>query len=173
MILYSLICDSDHDFEVWFKSSGDFEDQSNKGYISCPICGSEAVSKSLMAPSISTSRSRQDRITAADDAAGPSPDASGAVPDTNPAMMLQPQMALSNPDPKMTALLDAMRKLKNHVTENADYVGKDFAEEARKIHYGESEERGIYGETTPQEAEGLREEGIEVQPLPVLPDETN
>jgi len=82
-------------------------------------------------------------------------------------------MALSAPDPKTAMLLDAMRKLKNHITENADYVGKNFAEEARKIHYGETEERGIYGETTPQEAEGLREEGIEVQPLPILPDETN
>lgn len=168
MILYSLICDSDHDFEAWFKSSGDFEDQSGKGYVSCPICGSSSVSKSLMAPSVSTSRSRQDRIFAAEEPTTSTPAAE--VPAT---MAPQPQMALSAPDPKMTVLLDAMRKLKNHITENADYVGKDFAEEARKIHYGESEERGIYGETTPQEADGLREEGIEVQPLPVLPDETN
>ena len=168
MILYSLICDSDHDFEAWFKSSGDFEDQSDKGYVSCPICGSGAVSKSLMAPAVSTSRSRQDRIFAAEEPAGSAP-----VAETHPTVTPQPQMALSAPDPKTAVLLDAMRKLKNHITENAEYVGKDFAEEARKIHYGETEERGIYGETTPQEAEGLREEGIEVQPLPVLPDETN
>jgi len=168
MILYSLICDSDHDFDAWFKSSGDFEDQSDKGYVSCPICGSTTVSKSLMAPSVSTSRSRQNRIFAAE-----TPDSAALVADGPAAPPPQPQMALSAPDPKTAMLLDAMRKLKNHITENADYVGKNFAEEARKIHYGETEERGIYGETTPQEAEGLREEGIEVQPLPVLPDETN
>lgn len=168
MILYSLLCDKDHEFEVWFKSSGDFDIQSEKGYISCPVCGSSSISKSLMAPSVSTSKRKQMQVAPHEDFGG-----MPAGPAATPPEGSSAQMALASPDPKMAALLDVMRKLKNHITENADYVGQDFAEEARKIHYGETEERGIYGETTPKEAESLLEEGIEIQPLPVLPDETN
>lgn len=155
MILYSLICAADHVFDVWFKSSEDFDKQSERGLVSCPVCGSSKISKSLMAPSVSTSKRKAGQV----------------VPEES-RPNAPPQMALPA-DPKMAVVLEAMRRLKSHVTENADYVGPKFAEEARKIHYGEAEERGIYGETTPQEAENLREEGIDIHPLPVLPDETN
>ena len=67
----------------------------------------------------------------------------------------------------------AMRKIRDHVTENADYVGEKFPEEARKIHYEEAEKRGIYGEATTDEAKALAEEGVEFHPLPILPEEQN
>ncbi|MEM1047609.1 MAG: DUF1178 family protein [Pseudomonadota bacterium] len=153
MILYTLECDRDHQFEAWFKSSEDFETQVKRGFVACPHCQSVQVGKALMAPAVSTSKQKSD-------------------PPTNPSAQ-DGGVPLAAPDPKMAELVDAMRRLKAQVTQNADYVGKDFAEEARKIHYGEVEERGIYGESTLQDAESLREEGIDVYPLPVLPDETN
>ena len=157
MIRYALVCDKDHDFEAWFKGADDFDSQSGRGLISCPVCGSASVDKALMAPSVSTSRQRETRSSVSAD---------------NLPVPAQ-QQAVAAPDPRMTQLLDAMRELKKQVTENADYVGSDFAEEARKIHYGETEERGIYGETTIDEARGLLDEGIEVHPVPILPDERN
>lgn len=175
VILYSLLCDKDHDFDAWFKSSDDFDKQAERGLVSCPMCGSTQVSKSLMAPAVSTSKRKQNQMVPIEEASAVTSagnDSGGAVVAADTPAPVAP-VALSNPDPKMAGLLDAMRKLKTHITENADYVGQDFAEEARKIHYGEIEERGIYGETTLKEAESLRDEGIEVQPIPVLPDETN
>ncbi len=155
MILYTLECDRDHQFEAWFKSSDDFETQVKRGFVACPHCQSVQVGKALMAPAVSTSKQKS----------APPAHPVNAEADTG--------VALAAPDPKMAELVDTMRRLKAQITQNADYVGKDFAEEARKIHYGEAEERGIYGESTVQDAESLREEGIDVYPLPVLPDETN
>ena len=77
------------------------------------------------------------------------------------------------PDPRQIALRQALREIRQKVTENADYVGDKFAEEARKIHYNEVEARGIYGEATPDDAKALIEEGIEFHPLPILPEEGN
>lgn len=155
MILYTLECHRDHQFEAWFKSSDDFETQAKRGFIACPHCQSVQVGKALMAPAVSTSKQKAD-------------------PPTVPAKQgADGGQAVAAPDPKTAELVDAMRRLKTQITQNADYVGKDFAEEARKIHYGEVEERGIYGESTLQDAESLREEGIDVYPLPVLPDENN
>ena len=75
--------------------------------------------------------------------------------------------------PERTEMVAALRKLREHLTENADYVGPKFAEEARRIHYNETEKRGIYGEASSEEAHALAEEGIEFHPLPVLPEEHN
>lgn len=75
--------------------------------------------------------------------------------------------------PAPAELMDAMRKIRRHVEENADYVGDRFADEARRIHYSEKDERGVYGEATPGEIGELNEEGIETCPLPVLPEEQN
>ena len=76
-------------------------------------------------------------------------------------------------DPRLAAMMDMMREMRKHVEENAEYVGDRFAEEARKIHYEETEQRGIYGETSPDEAKALIEEGITVHPLPRLPEDGN
>ena len=143
MIRYSLACRSGHDFEAWFANSDAYEKQQAKGSIACPVCGSTSVDKGLMAPAVATSRKKDSMRLAAN------------VPD------------------QQKEFLAAVRKLRDHLTENADYVGPKFAEEARKIHYNETEKRGIYGEASSEEARALSEEGIEFHPLPTLPEEHN
>jgi hypothetical protein len=75
--------------------------------------------------------------------------------------------------PQERELRKKLKELREHLTKNADYVGQKFPEEARKMHYGETEHRSIYGEASPDQAKELHEEGIEFHPLPVLPDERN
>jgi len=146
MIRYSLSCRNAHQFEAWFAGSDVFEKQRAASQITCPDCGTSEVSKMLMTPSVSTSKSKQQETE-------PVPVASStAVPDEVLAMM---------------------RQIRDKVTESADYVGRDFAEEARKIHYGEQDERGIYGEASADEVMTLHEEGIDILPLPVLPEDRN
>ncbi len=149
MIHYSLVCEADHAFEGWFRSSGDFEAQVAKGLVTCPVCGSVSVSRGLMAPSVQSARGRDEREDTV----------------KRQTMMM--------PDPAQKMLLEALREIRKKVTENADYVGDKFAEEARKMHYGEAEHRGIYGEATADEAHSLSEEGIEFQALPGVPEERN
>ena len=146
MIRYALKCDRGHGFEAWFRSSTDFE----KGETACPVCGSLAVAKAVMAPQVA----RKDRG------------------ETNVEAKSE-KMRLATADPRQQAIIAAIKELRQKVTENADYVGDKFAEEARKIHYEETEPRGIYGEATSDEAKALVEEGIEVHPLPVLPEDRN
>ncbi|MGQ7794289.1 DUF1178 family protein [Faunimonas sp. B44] len=146
MIRYSLVCAGRHEFEAWFGSSGAFDAQRAAGHVACPICGSLEVEKALMAPSITTGRKGSE----------------GRAEQTSPA---------HGPDRKQ--MIEAMKKVRNQLIANADYVGDRFAEEARKIHYEEAEKRGIYGQATPEEARGLIEEGVSFAPLPVLPDDAN
>ena len=135
MIRYALSCDAGHEFEGWFGSSSDYDDQSARGMVSCPVCDSAAVRKQIMAPAVAgTKRTR------------------GEAPAIPREMMMQ-----------------AMAKVRAHVEETFDYVGDAFAKEARDIHEGKSEERGIYGEATPAEVKGLVEDGVPVAPLPPAP----
>jgi hypothetical protein len=152
MIRYRLICREGHEFEAWFAGSTAYEEQRADGRVTCPQCGSADVAKALMAPSVSTSRSRAGRDVAKD---------------TEKKVPVAGQRSLP---PEAMALL---REFREKVTAEAEYVGPQFAEEARKIHYGEREETGIYGEAAPDEVESLNEEGIEVLPLPVLPEDRN
>ncbi|TBW40435.1 DUF1178 family protein [Siculibacillus lacustris] len=149
MIHYSLLCDSDHAFEGWFRSSEDFDAQAAKGLISCPVCGSTVVNRAMMAPSVRTARGREEREEA---------------PRRQAVMM---------PDPAQKMMLEALREIRKKVTENATYVGDRFAEEARRMHFGEVEHQGIYGEATADEVHALAEDGVEFQPLPTLPEERN
>ena len=142
MIRFNLACDQDHEFDAWFASSDEFETQGRRGLVTCPHCGSAKVEKSLMAPSVASSSSR----------------------DTVPMAALNKEHA---------ELVAQMRKLRDHVVANAENVGSAFGEEARKMHYGETESRGIYGEANREEAVSLLEEGIPVAPLPVLPEDAN
>ena len=151
MIRYRLTCPDAHEFEAWFSSSAAYDAQAKAGHVTCPECGSNKVEKTLMAPNVATSRKKEATREKVKAAASPRPVASQM-----PAEMLE-----------------MMRKIRDHVRENADYVGDKFAEEARKIHYEESEARGIYGEATPDEAQALHEEGIAVHPLPLLPEDKN
>ncbi len=142
MIRYSLICENVHEFEGWFSEGADFDRQVASGFLTCPVCNSASISKSLMAPSVSTARKKEEMQTVAMD----------------------------------TARREAFLKLKEAVAAikaNSEDVGTRFPEEARKIHYGEADARGIIGQATPDEAEALVEEGIEIAALPVLPEDVN
>ncbi|MET3662559.1 DUF1178 family protein [Aquamicrobium ahrensii] len=141
MIRFSLVCEYDHEFEAWFRSSDDFEVQKKRGFVDCPTCGSSRVDKALMAPAVSTSEKKE-------------------------------KMALAMGDAQRRAL-EEMKALAAKVRENTDYVGDKFAEEARKIHFGEADARGIYGEATLEEAKDLAEDGVEFMPIPVFPDDRN
>ncbi|TDR95036.1 DUF1178 family protein [Enterovirga rhinocerotis] len=154
MIRYSLVCEAGHEFETWFPSGSAYDDQKARGLLSCPVCDSRDVRKAIMAPSVATKSS----LSAA--AADPAPVEAAA----------QPVTLLSEKEQAFRAMLKAVRE---QVTKNADYVGTGFAEEARRMHHGEIEQRSIYGETSPVEARALIEEGIEVHPLPPAPDDRN
>lgn len=164
MIRYTLTCPHDHAFEGWFRNAADFDDQAEAGHLACPVCGDSAVGKALMAPAVATARAKTAREAAPADTAAPAQPAAGPAPAGR-------MMAL--PDPRHAPVIEMMRKLRRLVTETADNVGADFVDEARRIHYGEAERRGIYGEATPEEARDLVEEGIALLPLPVLPEDKN
>jgi hypothetical protein len=141
LIRFSLICDSEHEFEAWFRSSDDFETQKKRGFVDCPSCGSHKVEKALMAPAVSTAR-KQEKVA----------------------------LAMGEEQRRMMTQMKAMAE---KIRANADYVGDKFAEEARKIHFGEADQRGIYGEATLEEAKSLAEDGVDFMPVPVFPDEQN
>ena len=153
MIHYQLRCAGDHAFDGWFKDSASFEKQAKRGLLECPTCGHTKVERALMAPAISTSRA----VAPAEPVAVETP----PPPPPVPAMMGGGRMPAQ--------LISMLQKLRAEVEQNCDYVGPELAEEARKIHRGEAEERGIYGETTPDEAEALAEEGIELRQIPWVP----
>jgi len=148
MIKYALTCEQAHEFETWFPSSDAFETQRKRGFVTCPFCDSAKVEKQIMAPSVA-------RTDKAPIASAPEP---------------QPMAVLSDRERELGT---ALRALREHVMKNAENVGKDFVEEARKMHFGETEERSIYGEADLAEARALLEEGIDVLPLPIVPDDRN
>ncbi|KAB1070679.1 DUF1178 family protein [Methylobacterium planeticum] len=154
MIRYALVCEAGHGFESWFPSSDAYDDQAARGLVSCPFCDSPRVAKSLMAPGIA----RTDR--------GRAPVPGEPAPSPSPA----PVPMIAEPERRIRALLRAVRQ---HVVDTAEHVGPRFPEEARKIHYGEVDSRPIYGEASPDEARALIDEGIDVAPLPPLPDDRN
>ena len=162
MIRYALACDNAHAFESWFASSDAYESLRGQGLVTCPACGSAEVSKQIMAPRVS----RTDRGGTGPGEAAPAP----AEPETPPAALPSPPALTSE---RERAVRTMVRALREHVTRTADYVGPSFADEARRMQSGETAHRPIYGEASPVEARELLEEGIEVLPLPVLPDDRN
>lgn len=156
MIHYQLRCEQAHEFDGWYKDSTSFDKLAAAGLVECPVCGSAKVSRALMAPAIAKTRAeRQEVAPQQPQATPPGPPSAG------------PQQAAAGPIPaQMVALLQRMRA---EVEKNCDYVGNDFADEARKMHRGESELRGIYGEASDSDAEELREEGIDIARLPWVP----
>ncbi|MEI2387352.1 DUF1178 family protein [Breoghania sp. JC706] len=161
MIHYSLICSEGHEFEGWFRNADDFDCQAADGHLTCPICGDDQISKALMAPAVSGTR-EADAPRPADEHAVAAPAERGNA---------VPMMAM--PNPQQAQIVEMMRKLRTLITESADNVGAQFASEARRMHYGETEPRGIYGEATPEDARDLIDEGIEILPLPLLPEDKN
>ena len=159
MIHYRLRCAKGHSFESWFQSSSAYEAQEARNLVDCPICGSTKVERDIMAPQIVSKKGREGARNA--------PAAEVASPDvtateSTPLLMAQER-----------ELRAKIKELRDHITKNADNVGERFHNEARKMHYGDIEHRPIYGEASPDEARALIDEGVEVSPLPVLPDDRN
>ncbi|HEX8166179.1 MAG TPA: DUF1178 family protein [Beijerinckiaceae bacterium] len=170
MIRYALACDRDHEFESWFPSSDAYDAQRARGLVECPLCGSAKVEKQIMAPRVA----RTDKGTGLGPGSGPSlpvPVPAPAGPDIRDAPAApQPVAMFSEKERELRAMVKALRE---HVEKHAEHVGGRFPDEARRMHYGEIEHRSIYGEASPGEARELIEEGIEIHPLPIVPDERN
>lgn len=166
MIHYSLQCGRGHSFDGWFASSEAFEAQSERGVLECPMCGTPDVSRALMAPAVRTQPGEAMPLEVP---------AESAPPDSAP----QPPATASAPthaaltEADRQKFVEAMRTLRKAVIEQGTDVGTDFPEEARRIHYGEAEPRGIYGKAEVDEARELIEEGIKILPLPQLPEDRN
>jgi hypothetical protein len=159
MIRYALYCEHDHPFEAWFASSGDYDVQAARGQVECPMCLSTAVRKQVMSPAISTSRRRSEAVPGAMVPAG-----------SQPADVAGQEVASPEAQAQMrTMMMEALSQVRRHVEDTFDYVGDSFAKEARDIHEGRSEQRGIYGEASPKEVKALLNDGITVAPLPPEP----
>ena len=147
MIRYDLNCEQGHAFDGWFRDSAGYDMQAAQGLVACAVCGSAKVEKQLMAPGLPMKANRMAQASQ--------------------------RLAAGPIDPRAKAMLQMMRGMRAEVEKNAEYVGEKFANEARRIHYEEAEKRGIYGEATAGDARALIEEGIEVHPLPRLPEDGN
>ena len=151
MIVFDLKCGpNSHVFEAWFGSSEDFDDQSRRGLVECPLCGSQAIEKAVMAPRVG---------------------AKG-----NQAIAAEASQIVVNQPERVKTMLAELARVQRRILEQSDYVGERFADEARAIHLGEAALRSIYGKATPAETESLLEEGIAVRPLPlpvIAPGEEN
>jgi hypothetical protein len=157
MIRYNLRCERGHVFESWFQSSAAYESQEKRKLVNCPVCGSARVERAIMAPQIVSQKGRS-----SPEPAPATPATEVTAPTSTPLLMAQER-----------ELRAKLKELRDHIVKNADNVGERFPNEARKMHYGDIEHRPIYGEASPDEARALIDEGVEVSPLPVLPDDRN
>lgn len=169
MIRYRLACTKSHEFEAWFPSSDACDKQMRGKLVACPKCGSTSVSKALMAPSVVTSEKKAKRPRRPRQ---PAPDVTGGEAQAQPSIPQQ-ETAHSMLAPQQREMLRKLKELRDKVLSDAEYVGPRFADEARKIHNEEAPGRGIYGEASPKEVEELVSEGIDVLPIPVLPEDHN
>ncbi len=186
MIVFDLKCDNNHKFEAWFQSSSAYAEQKQKGIVECPFCGSSDVEKAIMAPNVGV-KSNQ-KVTGSSVLPHTSSEAHDVLPmaksnadssqtirkPAHASKTASPDMAIKEPKAEISKELaevaqEFTKAIKKHVEENCDYVGKEFAEEARKIHYGETVERGIYGEASADETAELIDEGIDILPIPLSP----
>src|SRR5579863_3776757 len=168
MIHYNVRCSHAHEFDGWFKDSAAFDRLSKRGLIECPTCGDTKVERALMAPAVATREALPVPPPAPTPPASQTPRLVPGQPQGPPQGQPSGPMAMTGgaiPD-QMRAMLQRMRA---EVEKHCDYVGPEFAEEARKMHRGESDKRGIYGETSPEQAEALAEEGIEFSRIPWVP----
>jgi hypothetical protein len=154
MILYQLRCADEHSFEAWFRNSASYDEQTVAGDVECPYCGSTNVSKAPMAPRLASSKG--------DD---------GDREDSARDVSVQPVSDVNAMDERRAKevaqqILDAVGQIHDYAEEHFENVGDEFASEARKMHYGDVEERGIYGKTSDEDAEELKEEGINFLRIP-------
>ncbi|MGH6906784.1 MAG: DUF1178 family protein [Aestuariivirga sp.] len=147
MIRYDLVCDKSHEFDGWFRDSAAYDAQAGRGLLACPVCDSSKVGKQLMSPGVPVKSNRKTEST---------------------------QKMMAGPiDPRVQMMIGMVREMRRSIEANAEYVGDKFTEEARRIHYSETIRRGIYGEASTADAKALIEEGIDVHPLPRLPEDGN
>ena len=152
MIRYALICENAHPFESWFRDSASFDTQARRGLVECPQCGSALVTKAVMAPAVRTARRKSA------DAETPAP------AEAEPVALI---------DGRQKKLREMMRALHKEIVATADNVGAAFPEEARAQHEGEAPRRSIYGQASAEDVRALIEDGIDIAPMPSLPDERN
>jgi hypothetical protein len=157
MIKYTLKCENNHSFEAWFQSGTACAEQIAAGDVLCPFCETANVGKALMAPRLARSSSPKHG-----GAADYIPDAAARQDGKQEVLQKVDDVARQLP----AQAQEFVQKIRQVVEKNCDYVGHKFAEEARKIHYGEADERGIYGEASGEDIEALLEEGIDFMPLP-------
>ncbi len=143
MIHYDLRCAAAHQFDAWFRDSAAFDDQARRGLLECPVCGERDVGRAMMAPAVPRKR----RAVAPTPASAP----------------------VAAPEPMPAPVRAVLQRIRAEVERTCDYVGERFAAEARRIHDGEVEARGIYGEATPEQTQALADDGIEVGQVPWLP----
>ena len=191
MIVYKLKCDLNHSFECWFQNSDAYEIQKTKGLLNCPFCNSSIVSKAPMAPRLSFQRSESSASPLSPEADTTYPKETEVEIDITHAVKLSQEKeqvrflekrektaSLALPDtpneitaPSPVEIRKALLDLKSYLKKNCEDVGTRFAEEARRIHYGETQKRNIYGQTTLEDLVDLHQEGIEVNALPPFPHE--
>jgi hypothetical protein len=159
MIAYDLSCAAAHRFEGWFSSASDYDLQKTKGLLHCPFCDDGDITKQLSAPNIGRKTNQSAALRPGN-----------SLQQTETAQ----NQVINAPAPEaMAAVIDKLTQLQSEVLKDSKWVGRKFAEEARAIHYGETEPQQIHGESSPQEAKDLAEEGIAIcaLPLPVIPPE--
>ena len=158
MISFSLICSQGHDFEAWFRSSNDYTKQLNSGLLTCPICGDPHIRKALMAPAVRSSKKSFNK--------------------SNNELSVNNSELEAKKDNSVNSVLGqeqlktALRSMRKYIEKNCENVGDNFAKEARDIQNGISQSRGIYGRTSPKEAEELIDEGIEISSIPWVKDDS-
>jgi hypothetical protein len=155
MIHYQLQCAQGHGFDGWFPDSAAFDKQAKLGLVGCPVCAGTQVTRALMAPAL---RSRKQAPPPAEPAPPPAAPAAAPPAPGGPVAIAGDRM----PDHVRAVL----QRLRAEVERTCDYVGAQFADEALRIHRGEADARGIYGETTPEQAEALAEEGVDISRIP-------
>jgi hypothetical protein len=181
MIKFSLVCEGSHAFESWFANGAAFDEQAEGGLVLCPVCGSAKVTKAIMAPAIASHRGRaiEAQAEAVQAQTGKVIEGQvingkimeGEVIPPQPGQMLQVPPALLDAQQRaVRAMIGAMRE---KILADTIDVGKDFPDEARKMHEGESPERPIRGEATAEEAQALVEDGIKIMAVPAAPEELN
>ena len=180
MIKYQLICDKNHGFEGWFQGSAAYDEQAANGLIRCPLCDSDQVKRALMTPNLASPKQRKSAVPSASDqlpanesaASVPSLPASASPASSRVGHAAPPDQARVMQAEQVKAFgtaLAELRQLRQKITKECRDVGDNFAEEARKIHYGEAEAEGIYGQATQEERESLKDEGIEIFDMPWMP----
>lgn len=157
MIVFDLKCGTGHVFEAWFANSASFDDQKRRGLLACPMCGTADVEKAVMAPNVAPKGNKRTETLPHNEVA-----ATPTAPQPSPT--------------EVKAFMETLAKAQAVLLEKSEWVGRDFATVARAMDDGEIDQALIHGQTTPEEAKSLIEDGIGVVPLPfpvIPPDKQN